>query len=93
MKINNPQAFTSTNKTSPYGDGETIYDNDYGMTLLDYFAAKALGSVCRDLHFNGFTYKEISAISYNIAKAMLSEREKELKELQDEPHTDWFSRL
>jgi len=68
--MKNPQAFL------PFNPGE---DWD-GMTLLDYFAGQTLKYFCD----YGFTkhgesllgYNEIAQICYDLAKAMLREREK-----------------
>ncbi len=47
------------------GDGK-------GMTLRDYFAAKALSSVIA----NGSTFESIAINAYRIADAMIAERAK-----------------
>jgi len=45
-----------------------------GMTLRDYFAAKAMQGFADKL-FSNYTYKEISDRAYGIADAMLKARE------------------
>ena len=46
-----------------------------GMTLRDYFAAKAMSSIIdqQDVH-DGRVYKNVAWIAYQIADAMLKER-------------------
>ena len=49
------------------------YNNVYGMTLRDYFAAKAMQGLLasnRDL-----SWRELGALSYDAADAMLKARE------------------
>jgi hypothetical protein len=70
--MNNPPAFPN-----PHLRG------DEGMTLRDYFAAKAIQGICanpKDIHvFEDETYEEyideIARCSYKIADAMLKARE------------------
>lgn len=50
---------------------------DTGATLFDYFAAKAMQSLLMQLE--NFTRKEIPELAYQIAIAMLKERENWLK--------------
>lgn len=48
-----------------------------GMTLRDYFAAKAMeGQIARDEEAAGARIKDISEYAYRIADAMLAERDK-----------------
>lgn len=64
----------------PYKDYEgVIYEetNDPGMLLLDYFAAKAMSSLILD-DFSTLI-EDIVELSYDIAEAMIKEREKRLK--------------
>ena len=44
-----------------------------GMTLRDYFAAKAMQTLCQ---FEKLSVKEITGLSYKMADAMLKERTK-----------------
>lgn len=63
-EIENPQAFPC--KYQPY-------ENNRGMTLRDYFAAKALDGVTH--HYYGSEGEEVIAKhAYKIADAMLKER-------------------
>jgi hypothetical protein len=64
--VRNLKAFPSSEVCSP---------NDDGMTMLDYFAAKALIGV---LYYSRKheTYKNIAEQSYAIAEAMLEESDK-----------------
>lgn len=52
-----------------------MLDNE-GMTLRDYFAAKAMSSIIdqQDVH-DGRVYKNVAWIAYQIADAMLKARE------------------
>ena len=49
-----------------------LADSEHGMTLRDYFAAKAMQVLCDD----NFTEEQIAEASYNMADAMLKERTK-----------------
>ena len=70
----NPPAFPEKIKVGHSG-GEILLP---GMTLLDYFAAKAmLGEIISALAGGGHYKKEkLAQRSYEIAQAMLKEREK-----------------
>lgn len=57
-----------------YGHKETIQGKN-GMTLRDYFAAKALAGISADPNADG-TYEQIAAACYRAADAMLKERAK-----------------
>ena len=68
MTTNEP-AFPSTNQgptTAP-----EIY---YGMTIRDYFAAKAMQSYLLDKDRDSFTFEQWAAASYEMADAMLEAR-------------------
>lgn len=75
----NPPAFpVEGNYTSDVGQ---IYPIDYGMSLRDYFAGRAIPSVIRmcvtDQLENGETVEELFARkAYQVADAMLAERSK-----------------
>jgi hypothetical protein len=64
-------------------DETALVRNLQGMTLRDYFAAKAIQGICanpKDIHvFEDETYEEyideIATCSYKIADAMLKARE------------------
>ena len=67
---NNEPAFPSTTQgptTAP-----EIY---YGMTLRDYFAAKAMQSYLLDKDRDSFTFEQWAAASYEMADAMLEARD------------------
>ena len=49
------------------------YRND-GMTLRDYFAAKAMQSLCQ---YAEWTEDEVAELAYRQADAMIAEREKD----------------
>ena len=58
-------------------------NSEYGMTLRDYFAAKAMGIYMADENLiDSYCYlekdvkKEVAAIAYMMADAMLEAREK-----------------
>ena len=72
-KPNNPFAF-------PYSDGLNGYMQD-GMTLRDYFAAKAMQSMLSNSSMYRFlsivAFREISKYSYEISDEMLKQRENE----------------
>jgi hypothetical protein len=74
---NNPQAFPTPGVHDP--TLPTFYHAIEGMTLLDWFAGQALqGLMNRDtLVFQSCDAKSDEA--YNIAEAMLIEREKRIK--------------
>ena len=68
MTINEP-AFPSTNQgptTAP-----EIY---YGITIRDYFAAKAMQSYLLDKDRDSFTFEQWAEASYEMADAMLEAR-------------------
>lgn len=72
--MNNPLAFPSTNDKQYREE----HDIEYGMTLRDYFAAKALQGIMAAA--NGtIKYKDLGEISYKAADAMLVERAKNTK--------------
>ena len=52
-----------------------------GITLLDYFAPKAMQSeliINTDFHCNIETHEELAANAYNMAEVMIQERNKRL---------------
>ncbi len=66
-KVENPQAF-------PFSIPQDPADFEYGMTLRDYFAAKAMQGVIatgRNTDWQG-----IAEFAYDIADSMLKERQK-----------------
>lgn len=50
-------------------------EGHYGMTLRDWFAGQALGAVYEDTGA-GTPYAHIAKVAYNMADAMLAERQK-----------------
>ncbi|ELA5159832.1 hypothetical protein OGJ71_002427 [Salmonella enterica subsp. enterica serovar Bareilly] len=76
IDMNNEPAFTTQ---------ESNYENKYsssGMTLRDYFAAKAMAAIVRRWDGHSFgggpnspQYKELAEEAYFIADAMLKARE------------------
>jgi hypothetical protein len=70
--MNNPPAFPTTMHN--YGDGKYA---SHGMTLRDYFAAKAMQGVISGCAARGevLIYSELAGLSYDIADAMLEARE------------------
>jgi hypothetical protein len=60
------------------GDVSQYQHIDAGMTLRDYFAAQAIGAIASDyLRATGNMHPEhAAAAAYEIADAMLAEREK-----------------
>jgi hypothetical protein len=68
-KPNNPNAFPYS-ALSP--EGPSVYKDNEGMTLRDYFAAKAMQSIFEET----CSYSTIAERSYEMADAMLKEREK-----------------
>jgi hypothetical protein len=53
--------------------------NNEGMTLRDYFAAKAMQGALTGCATRGeaVSYREVAELSYSLADAMLAEREKD----------------
>lgn len=86
--MKNPQAFPSEEILSTSERGLELNDLYLGMTLLDYFAGQALTSLTT--HNMIISMKEagdklemetdevIARFAYNLAEAMLKEREKRL---------------
>ena len=66
-----PPAFPTSNwqKIAPMANG---YNE--GMTLRDYFAAKALQGICSSRPGNLMTCARIAAEAYDLANAMLKAR-------------------
>jgi len=71
-KPNNPPAFPM----SAY----KAYGNNPGMTLRDYFAAKALSGFDISIWRSAEETANVAKLAYKIADAMLEEREKYDKE-------------
>jgi hypothetical protein len=65
-------AFPTVDYTKPVGSGNHIMTINGGMTLRDYFAAKAMQGLCSGNNTNA---KEIAQAAYIVADAMLKARE------------------
>ena len=66
-KLNNPDAFPCDNKSEGYS----------GMSLRDYFAAKAMQSVMTGEGYRMYSLPEdMAQLSYLMADVMLKQREK-----------------
>ena len=77
--MNNPPAFPGKQKAllikSEHLDIAKEYEIDQnGMTLRDYFAAKALQGICSSKPGNLMTCARIAAEAYHLANAMLKAR-------------------
>ena len=53
-------------------------ESDAGMSIRDYFAAKALSGMMSRKDSDGWTQREIASDCYKYADAMIKEREREL---------------
>lgn len=78
--MNNPPAFPGKQKAllikSEHSDIAKEYEIDQnGMTLRDYFAAKALQGICSSRPGNLITSARIAAEAYDLANAMLKARD------------------
>ena len=58
----------------PHQLGGTTVSNAPGMTLRDYFAAKAMQSYLLDKDRDSFTFEQWAQASYEMADAMLKAR-------------------
>ena len=74
--MNNPPAFPSKRRIQRNGYLTNEYEPCGGMTLRDYFAAKAMQSYLNGDDRDIFTYDEWATVSYEMADAMLKERSK-----------------
>jgi len=86
-KPDNPKAFPAPTERIPQkgsginGPYPDVVNEQSGMTLLDYFAAKAMQGICASPEEHSGEYDWVKSNvewSYKIAKAMLKEREKHL---------------
>ena len=73
-KMNNPQAFPRPHSVDDV-DGDISYPAHAGMTLRDYFAAKAMHVLLSHPEFDEDVDDTIATASYHIADAMLKARE------------------
>ena len=73
--MNNPPAFPSLHWVAP--QGHSANENPQGMTLRDYFAAKAMQGMLAGLLAYGhdIMWNEIAKDAYREADAMLKARE------------------
>lgn len=67
---NGGQAFPSRDV---YSNGDVVFNA--GMTLRDYFAAKAMQGACADPNSSTSSKAMLAAWAYGIADAMLAARE------------------
>lgn len=67
----NPAAFPI-----PHDDRPGAYPAEPGMSLRDYFAAKALQGICASSPDSSWTNERLAAEAYGLADAMLKERDK-----------------
>ncbi len=75
--MNNPPAFPSLHWVAP--KGHSANENPQGMTLRDYFAAKAMQGLVTASHNDGGCVKcddkYIAPLAYEIADEMMEARE------------------
>jgi len=79
MKTNNPSAFPFQSRDA----SEQLDAPELGMTLMDYFAAKALSAMIGNESkgiWGKATVVPFAKYAYEFAQAMLEERERLLKE-------------
>ena len=69
--MNNPQAFPRPHSVDDI-DGDISYPAHAGMTLRDYFAAKAMQGLLAN---NNLDAQQIAQAAYKVADAMLKARE------------------
>ena len=69
MKNNGGSAFPIVGPDGPYGAGDNV---TIGMSLRDYFAAKAM----QRIPFGEYETIKVAKIAYETADAMLTERKK-----------------
>lgn len=67
----NIQAFPS----DPFYVGDTRYSSEPGMTLRDYFAAKAMQAILSNIETSSCSYEDAALYAYRQADAMLAARE------------------
>jgi hypothetical protein len=71
--MNNPTAFPSLHWVAP--QGHNANENPQGMSLRDYFAAKAMTGLLTAEIVGEYSNEHVAEISYMIADAMLKARE------------------
>jgi hypothetical protein len=67
-------AFPLPHHTRNYDYNKCEHIQDDGMTLRDYFAAKAMQSIFPLPEYHGGSNDRIAAVSYSMADAMLKAR-------------------
>ena len=73
--MNNPQAFPRPHSVDDI-DGDISYPAHAGMTLRDYFAAKAMQGYCSDPYWRlDMDFSDTAYAAYKQADAMLKARE------------------
>jgi hypothetical protein len=82
MAPRNPgdKAMSNTNTGGPAFPVQSVYiedqaTNSHGMTLRDYFAAKAMQGICASGPTNEWSNSRLAAEAYDLANAMLKARE------------------
>ncbi|MNP70642.1 hypothetical protein D3C76_1669020 [compost metagenome] len=70
--MSNKDTFAFPTPASEYGGHGTAF----GMTLRDYFAAKALQGICAHPDTWGRQVNEVAQVAYELADAMLAARVK-----------------
>ena len=79
MKPSNPEAFprpASRGNNYLTGEKDVVVDPQSGMTLRDYFAAKAMQASISDADRPpAYTYEDKAKYAYEMADAMLKARE------------------
>lgn len=79
----NPPAYPTFDwKNERVNDQIVHFTDNPGMTLLDYFAAKAMAVQINAAHIDrrwDSSYDEISKNAYDMAEAMLAERQRRIK--------------
>jgi hypothetical protein len=74
--MNNPLAFPGVEYKEPTGGGSHIMTIVNGMSLRDYFAAKAMQSILLDTQHKNESYDIDALFAYAMADAMLEVRSK-----------------
>lgn len=78
-KTKNPNAFPISGYSAKnLNQGYGCFDEELGMSLRDYFAAKAMQGYCGGEHTgqSGMPHEMIAEWSFKMADAMLEERSK-----------------
>ena len=73
-KPNNPSAFPVTATEQSYHNQSPLMPES-GMTLRDYFAAKAMQGLVSNIGTNNWSHEKYAIQSYRIADEMLKQRE------------------